>query len=222
MAFTTPCFILKDTPHLRAELEKLGYEYAVYPDTMQLKTCPHCGGPLNTTILRAGGSKAYEANSTYTTYSHTIKAKWANIFSQSSFLYAINCEDNEEMFLALAALRDDSDIYQLFRVNNSEPRMCLCDSRFDMWPDFATSEPGPRKLTAKEIVAYFNEIAKNLANTEYDYGHNQSNIPREDYQYDSRFIFHSPFTPPAFQTSTWKRLKYVQLVFTGTQEILGK
>lgn len=91
--FTTKCFIRKNTPELRDKLEKLGYE--------------------NSTDNVVGDAIATsQITSHYTTISQKMyndsnpHSTWSN--------NRIDCGDNEELFFALAALRDDTDINQYF------------------------------------------------------------------------------------------------------------
>ena len=85
MGFTTPCFICKNTPELWKKLEKLGYRE--YGNPFQITD----NSKLITTI-----------DGEYVPY---------NVLLDDSF---IDCDVNEELFLAIAALRDDTDNNQLF------------------------------------------------------------------------------------------------------------
>lgn len=62
------------------------------------------------------------------------------------------CETPEQ-FLAIAAIREDSDIYQWFKFPNNEIERCECISRIDEFGDFEDS-PYPTKLTPEEILKY--------------------------------------------------------------------
>lgn len=66
--------------------------------------------------------------------------------------------DDVNLFLALAALRNDHDQYQWFRHPTGEVLMCECQSYIDMWGDFEDGNY-PKKLTADELVEYF-KLAK--------------------------------------------------------------
>ena len=85
MGFTTPCFIRKNTPELRKKLEELGYKK--YGNPFQITD----DSKLITTI-----------DGEYVPY---------NVPLDDSF---IDCGTNEELFLAIAALRDDTDKDQWF------------------------------------------------------------------------------------------------------------
>ncbi|RGE77123.1 hypothetical protein [Bacteroides sp. AF32-8BH] len=85
MGFTTPCFIRKNTPKLRKKLEELGYKK--YGNPFQITD----DSKLITTL-----------DGEYVPY---------NVPLDDSF---IDCGTNEELFLAIAALRDDTDDSQWF------------------------------------------------------------------------------------------------------------
>ena len=92
MAFTQPCFIRKNTPELRKKLEELGYNR--YPLWM---------ADWDDDDSRY---KYLVADVLYYTYpQEPSKPKGGE---------HINCGTNEELFLALAALRDDTDLNQWF------------------------------------------------------------------------------------------------------------
>lgn len=96
--FIQPCFIRKNTPELRKKLEEFGYNR--YPrwmadwddDDSRYKY-------LATDVLY------------YTYPQEPSKPKKGE---------HINCGTNEELFLAIAALRDDSDINQWFVMDVEE------------------------------------------------------------------------------------------------------
>lgn len=85
MGFTTAAFIRKNTPDLRKKLEELGYKK--YGNPFQITD----DSKLITTI-----------DGEYVPY---------NVPLDDSFL---DCGTNEDLFLAIAALRDDIDIHQWF------------------------------------------------------------------------------------------------------------
>lgn len=89
--FTQPCFIRKNTPELRKKLEELGYRYAQngYAEWfIPIEDLPYLGVNLYSNGVYMG-----------------ISGNWNNW---------IDCGTNEELFLALAALRNDTDINQWF------------------------------------------------------------------------------------------------------------
>lgn len=86
MEFTTAAFIRRNTPELRKKLEELGY-----------KECIGEEGPFLFT-------------------SHNIFDCMYTECGLNDLAYngLIDCETNENIFLAIAALRDDIDIHQWF------------------------------------------------------------------------------------------------------------
>lgn len=91
MNFKQPCFIRKNTPELRNKLEELGYTYI------------QCGSaewfiPIEELeyMVTYPTSRCYQGCNGY--------------WYEDDF----DCGTNEELFLALAALRDDSDYMQWF------------------------------------------------------------------------------------------------------------
>ena len=92
--FKTKCFIRKNTPELRGKLEKMGY-----------RVC-RCTGEATTVYLMAGHGDI-----------HAVHDESVDIFEdevKSGTCKLIDCGDNELLFLALAAMRDDTDKDQLF------------------------------------------------------------------------------------------------------------
>ena len=94
--FTNSCIILKNTKHLRDKLEEFGYKiplcYSYYEGRKR--------GLLCRPNLAIGVPEDCDD------------------FNLDEYLknnpYIINCGTNEDLFLALAALRNDSDKYQFF------------------------------------------------------------------------------------------------------------
>lgn len=90
MGFITPCFIRKNTPELRKKLEELGYKCS------SLRRDRSC---LYTTV--------------YFNVYHSIHPEWLdNEYIRKP--YDVDCGTNEELFLAIAALRDDTNENQWF------------------------------------------------------------------------------------------------------------
>ena len=94
MAFIQPCFIRKNSPELRKKLEELGYEPNAYESFWE---------DDNRYIITTIGSQGYGY--------YTLCIKNCCLLENELF---IDCGTNEELFLALAALRDDTDINQWF------------------------------------------------------------------------------------------------------------
>ena len=93
--FTQPCFIRKNTPELRKKLEELGYKFsgADHIELDCIVTFPHHDA--------FSVFAAYHFN----IYDDSFKIVWKEY---------IDCGTNEELFLALAVLRDDTDKNQWF------------------------------------------------------------------------------------------------------------
>ena len=98
MAFKQPCFIRKNTPELRKKLEELGYK-----PFGSVKYEWDTGWGLSTDN-RLGEFESFDNNGL------------GNIIKCESPDYEdyIDCGTNEELFIALASLRDDSDYMQWF------------------------------------------------------------------------------------------------------------
>lgn len=108
MKFTQPCFIRKNTPELRKRLEELGYlppSEIWYDENFAICT-----------ILRDNVGE-------YIVFK--IDDDFERIIVPS-YPY-IDCGDNEELFLALAGLRDDNDVNQLFYY---EGKLVVCVQDF--------------------------------------------------------------------------------------------
>lgn len=124
--FTQACFIIKDTQELRDKLKEIGIN--PYPCIV-----PKC---INYLFVNRGFYSRNEIG-----YKEEIDS-------------AIDCGINEELFLALAALRDDSDCMQYFIAAESDkPMLCTKENIEDhtVWHELY------RKMTAEELVDYFNK-----------------------------------------------------------------
>lgn len=140
--FTTPCFIRKNTPGLRKKLEELGY----YPHPSE--------------------KKLYEKYPNYVGPSlHTGRGFYAimPIGYDEELAFEVYCGLNEGRFLALAALREDTDKGQWFCANeyNWSRRFFICkydtikehinmvaDGDCGSYKDF-------HKATVEEIIEHF-------------------------------------------------------------------
>jgi hypothetical protein len=132
--FTTSCFIRKNTFAIRAKLSKLGYE--------------------NSTDNVVGDAIATaQITSHYTTISQKMyddsnpHSTWSN--------NRIDCGDNEELFLAIAALRDDKPDYQWFVWDDE-------NDKGDKFKQYIPEEPWQdwwwfevHKATVKELIEHF-------------------------------------------------------------------
>lgn len=96
MGFTTSCFIRKNTPELRKKLEKLGYNHST--DVIEDERFCIATSPVNCNycvILK----EVFDDTNPHHTWNCAGR---------------IDCGTNEELFLAIAALRDDTDDNQWF------------------------------------------------------------------------------------------------------------
>ena len=130
--FTQPCFIRKNTPELRKKLEELGYNR--HPSY----------GDDEYLYLNRG---FYHTN--VVGYSEEIERM-------------IDCGTNEELFLALAALRNDSDYMQWFVNKNGYFEMCFNDKVENYLCGYGVRkyrqiDETYHKVTVKEIVEHFNK-----------------------------------------------------------------
>lgn len=103
MGFTTPCFIRKNTPELRKKLVGLGYEILNSGNTTL--DAHNYDGKGNYRSIEAGRAIITSYGNLYgVVYDVDTVTKKGRI----------DCGTNEELFLAIAALRDDADDNQLF------------------------------------------------------------------------------------------------------------
>lgn len=138
MAFTQSCFIRKNTLELRKKLEELGYRY-----------CSTFNKKAHYLWLVEG--VIYDA---FNVNILTIEV------GECLFPYGISCGTNEELFLALAALRDDTNDYQWFLgeyddgkyhpEENDSWRQYIPDEHWEKWWWFEV-----RKATVEEIIEHF-------------------------------------------------------------------
>lgn len=128
--FTTPCFIRKNTPELRAKLEDIGYiKMLVW--TRETDTC------LKTSpMLEVVGTNDYAPQ--YYTFS-SLQSKPDSL---------IDCGTNEALFLDLAAMRSDTDKGQYF-IDERDGSMNLSEDE-----DIGLSALVYRKATAQEIIEW--------------------------------------------------------------------
>lgn len=135
MAFIQHCFIRKNTPELREKLEEIG---------RKLLFSARYGCRKELFTMRGERGLVQACNGLVST--KTI----------------IDCGTNEEMFLALAALRDDTDYMQWFICGDNEsmfkvdkPDMSV-EKYIHEYMDGWDTE-GYRKATAEEIVEHFKD-----------------------------------------------------------------
>lgn len=123
MGFTTPCFIRKNTANIRNRLKELGY----YCGWHNLFTC------------------VFGINSVYSLDDYDT-----NGLKEIDGL--IDCGTNEELFLAIAALRDDTDKNQWFTDGD---KWILCpEIKFSTyWVYYHTDTV--HKAAVNELIEHF-------------------------------------------------------------------
>ena len=105
MSFTTRCFIRKNSKELQKKLANIGYDICRcvnFEKVEWLHTLPIKG--------TVHGKGYFDEEMEF--HDWTVE-KELNRFVIGNPTY-IDCGENEDLFLAIAALRDDSDIHQLF------------------------------------------------------------------------------------------------------------
>ena len=141
--FTTPCFIRKNTKELQDKLSKLGY--ANYYDDERASD-----GNIN--------DKPFLFVDTYIEYDINSE----NIIEETPYYYCVNtddldgtdygidCGENEDLFLAIAALRDDSDFGQLFVMKDGRFEFGIIP-KVPLGDEFGVDH----KATVEELIEHF-------------------------------------------------------------------
>ena len=145
MGFTTPCFIRKNTPELRKKLEELGYE-----------------------ILNSGNTTLdahnYDGNGSHKSIEEgrAIITSYGNLYGVIYDIDTvtkkgrIDCGTNELLFLAIAALRDDTDKNQWFTDGD---KWILCPeikfSTYWVYNDIDVNIDTVHKDTVDELIEHF-------------------------------------------------------------------
>lgn len=144
MGFTTPCFIRNNTEALRKKLEELGY---------------FNGSPEWTNNCSIIWAYQYPMKG-FDTPNYVIADSFDIPFDKHSALCGkfIDCGFNEELFLAIAALRDDTDKYQWFTdgdkwIQCSEIRF----STYWAYNDVDINTDTIHKATVNELIEHFKE-----------------------------------------------------------------
>lgn len=138
MGFTTPCFIRKNTLELRKKLEELGYNHpidVIEDERFCIATSPvHC----NYYIIIKG---AFDDTNPHYTWNCAGR---------------IDCGTNEELFLGIAALRDDTDKNQWF-TDGDKWIQCpeIKFSTYWAYNDIEVDANTIHKATVKELQELF-------------------------------------------------------------------
>lgn len=147
--FKIDCFIRKDTPELRQRLIDLGYKIC---------PCSDFEGSIWLSILPINGTVhgvGFWDNSGLSPIDTQEKALAQFLFDAQSD-GSIDCGDNEELFIALAALRDDTAKNQWFVIGNKDTGDIWTKCYNDM-PDKYVQLNG-HKATPEEIINHFTRI----------------------------------------------------------------
>ena len=123
--FTTKCFIKKNTPELLAKLEQMGYVQALYEEDYYTIGLSVDQGDI-----------------------FPLRIDDIPILTKELF---IDCGDNTNMFLAIAALRDDTDDFQWLTDDTHtywERKETIC------MPSKYMQLEG-HKATLEELIKYF-------------------------------------------------------------------
>ena len=154
--FTQACFIRKNTPELRKKLEDLGYNKSEFGSDLNnsIATTVSNDKPSYTCIRE----QSFDDTNPHTTW---------------GLKFRIDCDDNEDLFLALASLRDDNDVNQFFCyegkivvcVQDSSSTVTIYNDKFYKVKLFDNKNiffevPFKKliKCTVEEIVEYFKNI----------------------------------------------------------------
>lgn len=136
MGFTTPAFIRKNTPELLTKLEKLGYKSV---SLIEDRPCLFTASYLN--VYHSIFAEWFDDDNPHTTYNCADR---------------IDCKTNEELFLAIVALRDDTDKCQWFTDGN---KWIQCpDIKFStywVYNNIDINLDTIHKATVEELIEYF-------------------------------------------------------------------
>lgn len=133
--FIQPCYIKKNTPFLRSKLKEFGYK------------CNNGKwmGKYLATFKRDNDHDLF--------YCGTPEY---DLINNPSLKDSIDCGENEELFLALIALRNDSDINQWFTDLSGHWYKCTFDNgnKFIFF-HHNLSDFNAHKATVKELINHF-------------------------------------------------------------------
>ena len=145
MGFTTPCFIRKNTQELRRGLEELGYNILNSGNTT-LDAHNYDG---------KGSHKSIEEGKAIITSYGNLYGVIYNVDTVTK-KGRIDCGTNEELFLAIAALRDDTDKYQWFTDGD---KWILCPktkfSTYWVYYHIDVNTDTIHKATVNELIEHF-------------------------------------------------------------------
>lgn len=140
MRFTTPCFIRKNTADIRNGLYELGYNRP----TDLIEDERFC---IATSSVNYDYHIIKEGSFDDTNSHHTWNCAGR-----------IDCGTNEDLFLAIAALRDDTDKYQWF-TDGDKWIQCpeIKFSTYWVYNDIDINTDTIHKATVDELIEHFNK-----------------------------------------------------------------
>lgn len=153
--FTQPCFIRKNTPELRKKLESIGLKL-MNPDDTTLDAHNYDGKGNHKKICEGNAIITYRSSHYGVIYCIDDVTKKDRI----------DCGKNEELFLAIAALRDDTDKNQWFVYDNSdladEEEICrfffICeDDDIKTFMNLDVMYTDCHKATVNELIEHFKD-----------------------------------------------------------------
>ena len=150
MGFTTSCFIRKNTPEIRKKLEELGHTIC--------NCCKFDGAdwlhiPAIKDIYRTVHGIGF-LDEELEIYGLVTQEDIFNRFLKTT--KSIDCGDNEELFFALSALRNDSDYMQWFTDGKSWYQDKVND--IEVLKYGAGKPIDFHKATVEEIIEHFKYI----------------------------------------------------------------
>jgi hypothetical protein len=166
--FTNSCFIRKNTPELRKKLEDIGYKCR----GNNIDKYPHLETFVDVvTSIDSNGNYIF---GTYSCCNNGEKGEVIDNIPLSIFIEGIDCGEDENLFLAIASLRDDTDKNQIMvkevragygiggQVVGLEPariQLLYRKSKVDKVKDSHF-----RKATVDEIIEYYGKVSKDSEN----------------------------------------------------------
>lgn len=153
--FTTPCFIRKNTSYLRNYLEKLGY----------VKTLLGRRDTDNVIVALDEYQNINDKNTIARYISLTFRPEQtirfeSTCYSEKDF---IDCGTNEKLFLAIAALRDDTDMHQWFVADkeihwggDNKSITPIGGFIFSLIDNYSKIDKDVHKVTIEELINHFN------------------------------------------------------------------
>ena len=144
MGFTTSCFITKNSKELQKKLADIGYSICRctnFTNSEWLNTLP-----INGTVH---GKGYFDAEMEFPDW--TVEKELSRFVSENPSY--VDCGTNEELFLAVAALRDDSDIHQLFTDGIIWELCGVDEASYYGWESVYKSVF--HKATVEELIKHF-------------------------------------------------------------------